>query len=217
MCGRVVKGERMMGFFSFIKGKKQGETDGKEARNKAAKKWWPDLSRFHKYILIKNITLEDVEELLEEYGELAFGEKNLYHFRYAAVPDGKDWIVVEYPDAVKQPQYRNFWGYHDIAIWLGQRAEMEFCVAVPKSGEMKDMFFSMLDSQNPYEDFRMGVYQNQRFYMVPSDETFEWKHSSLGVSDVEIYLQENYGFEMLWLFGGKKYGWKDFEVMIAAE
>jgi len=173
-----------------------------------SKDWWPDLTNYTKGILLHNISLENVKKLLGEYARLYAGKKEiLCEFYYTFLPDNAEWLYLKFPNFKDMPHYYNFETYQNMMIWLSDKSDREFCLAIPNSQTLP-LFFSMMDKENPYGDSTIGVYASRSFVFSVPQEILEWGKVPAREFDYWGYLQAKFNFHIKWLADMNEYKWE---------
>lgn len=117
----------------FQKEKSNEKLTPNMAGYRLTQEWWPDLTIYRKAILLHNISFDEIDCLLKEYAAICSDKKqNVYDFFYTAIPDDNAWVYLEFPNFENAPHHVNFWHYQNLLIWLSQKADKEFCLAIPK-------------------------------------------------------------------------------------
>lgn len=184
-----------MGFFRAEKKAEPKKLTPDMAGYRPSKDWWPDLTAYKRAIILQHISLTDVRALLEQYAAIALNPKTVpLSFSYATFPTQPDWVYLEYPYVSEMPHYRNFWHYQNLTLWLSQKAEQEFCLAIPQTPSAP-LFLSKRDTQNPAGDSMAGIYADRDFYFIIPEEIFEWDTVPTSAFPYTSYLKEVYDFD----------------------
>lgn len=164
-----------------------------------AQEWWPDLTAYRKAILLQNITFDEIDMLLKEYENLWSDKKRVvYDFFYTLMPDDTSWVYFEFPSFENVPHYQNFWVYQDLLIWLRQKADKGFCLAIPRNPK-QPLFLSVADEKNPRGDSCVGIYADRDFYFEIPGKIFEWGPLPTSAFNYMGYLREAFQFDTRWL------------------
>lgn len=190
-------------------GIKKGENEMNSANHKAlapdeagyrsSKAWWPDLTNYHKAILLQHTTFADIANLLQEYAQI-WTDKHAVRcdFFYTTLPADKTWAYLAFPTIEGAPHYVNFWNYQNLLIWLTQKANKAFCLAMPHD-QRQPLFLATPDSQNPYGDSCVGIYADRDFYFELPAEILEWGPVPTSAFDIAGFLQTAFQFDTHWL------------------
>lgn len=182
-----------------------------------SKDWWPDLTDYKKAILLHNISLEDVKKLLQEYASLYKDKKEAVgEFYYAFLPDSTEWVYLEFPTFKDIAHYNNFDTYQNIMIWLSDKSDKEFCLAIPKTQRLP-LFFSMIDKENPWGDSTVGVYASRDFYFSVSQQVLEWGEVPTQDFDYRGYIKKVFGFNTDLLANINQCKWEKSELTLTFE
>lgn len=174
----------------------------------------PDLTEYKRAILLHNISLDDVTALIEEYSTIAAGQRMIMHeFHYAILPESTGWIYLEYTYSAEVPHYMEFYHYQNLTIWLSQKSDKEFCLAIPLN-QYAPLFLSVRDTKNPYGDSMAGIYADRDFYFTIPSETFEWGPIPDSKFDYAGYLKTAYGFNTILLPNIKHCRWSECKVYL---
>lgn len=169
------------------------------AGQKSDKEWWPDLTQYRKAILLHNITFEDIDALIEEYAHISTDEKQLIcDFYYTHLPDDENWVYLEFPNFENIPHYLNFWNYQNLLIWLSQKSDREFCLAIPQN-QYQPLFLSTVDKKNPYGDSCVGIYADRDFYFEIPADSFEWGPVPTAPFNYVGFLKGQFDFDTQWI------------------
>lgn len=178
------------------------------------KEWWPDLTAYRKAILLHNITVNEVEILLKEYAAIWSGEQQIVcDFYYTSLPDNTAWIYLEFPNFENIPHYLNFWNYQNLLIWFSQKADKEFCLAIPQN-QNAPLFLSTMDRENPYGDSCVGIYADRDFYFEIPANIFEWGRIPTSAFDFMGFLKETFQFETQWIPKVAGCAWKKTQIAL---
>lgn len=179
------------------------------------KEWWPDLTEYRKAMLLHNISFKEIHELLKEYATLTTTKRKIIcDFFYTSLPDNPQWIYLEFPTLESIPHYQSFWNYQDLLIWLSQKSDREFCLAIPKTPNMP-LFLSTRDTQNPYGDSCVGVYASRDFYFYIPGNLFEWGPVPTSDFPLVTYLKESFSFDTLWIPKVSQCRWERTEITLS--
>lgn len=201
-----------MGLFEKEEGKKKLTPD--MAGYRPEREWWPDLTEYRKGIFLHNITYDDIDRLLKEYADIWLNKKQIVcDFFYTSFPDDAAWIYLEFPNFENVPHYLNFWNYQDLMIWLSQKTDKEFCLAVPKKQNLP-LFLSTMDKQNPYGDSCVGIYADRDFYFNIPGNIFEWGPVPASPFNYVGFLKENFQFDTQWIPKITQCEWKKTKITI---
>lgn len=182
-----------------------------------SKDWWPDLTDYRKGILLHNISLENVKKLLVEYASISKDKKEVVcEFYYAFLPGSTEWVYLELPNFKDVPHYCNFWTYQNIMIWLSDKSDREFCLAIPKNQRLP-LFFSMMDKENPYGDSTIGIYASRSFGFSVPEEILEWGEvpGPGQAFDYQGYLKEKFDFDTRQLADIVQCKWEKVELTLS--
>jgi len=154
--------------------KKEDKKIELKSGNKYDHERWPDLTAYRKAIFLHGTTFAAIEDLLKKYAEIWADKRKIEcSFAYALLPDNKEWIYLSFPNFEGIPHYENFWNYQNLMIWLSQKADREFCLAIPES-QYQPLFLSIIDKKNTRGDSCCGIYADRDFYFQVSGNIFEW-------------------------------------------
>lgn len=163
------------------------------------REWWPDLTAYRKAILLHNISFREVDTLLKKYADLCSDKKQVVcDFFYASLPGDTTWVYLEFPNFQETPHYLNFWHYQNLLIWLSQKSDKEFCIAIPEN-QKSPLFLSMMDKKNPYGDSCVGIYADRDFYFEVPGNIFEWGPVSASSFDLVGFLKGRFQFDTQWI------------------
>lgn len=183
--------------------KKKEQSDKKLTPDMAgyrpAQEWWPDLTAYRKAILLHNISYDEIDSLLKEYATLwAAPRPVVCDFFYTALPDDSTWIYLEFPNFEKVPHYENFSQYLNLMIWLSEKADRQFCLAIPQNPN-QPLFLSTMDEQNPCGDACMGIYADRDFYFEVAGDMFEWGPVPTAAFNYVGFLKNVFQFDTQWI------------------
>lgn len=200
-----------MGLFKKAKEKK---STSDMAGYRPQKEWWPDLTAYRKAMLLHNITFEEMDALLKEYGEIASGKKMIpCEFYYTALPDDPSWVYLEFPNFENVPHYLNLWHYQNLLIWLSQKSDGEFCLAIPRD-QYQPLFLSTVDRKNPYGDSCVGIYADRDFYFEVPGNVFEWGPVPTSAFDFVGFLKGTFQFDTQWIPKVSQCKWERTQIML---
>lgn len=178
------------------------------------REWWPDLTAYRKAMLLHNITFDDMDALLKDYAMIWSDKKKVVcDFLYTALPDDEAWIYLEFPNFEGIPHYLNFWNYQDLLVWLSQKADREFCLAIPEN-QYQPLFLSTMDKQNPRGDSCVGIYADRDFYFEIPGEVFEWGPVPTSAFDYAGFLKGTYQFDTRWIPKVTQCEWKKTRITL---
>ncbi|MDE6984657.1 MAG: hypothetical protein K2O99_09025 [Lachnospiraceae bacterium] len=176
--------------------------------------WWPDLTAYRKAILLHRITFDEIDALLKEYAQIcADKNKVACDFCYTALPDDKDWIYVEFPTFENVPHYLSLWNYQNLMVWFSQKADRQFCLAVPMTFR-QSLFLSIMDQKNPHGDSCMGIYEDRDFYFEIPGDVFEWGPVPTTPFNYRGFLKEAFAFDTQWIPKVDHCPWKKTQVVL---
>lgn len=174
----------------------------------------PDLTAYRKAILLHNVTLIQLDTLIKEYGTLWKDKKEIAcDFRYTALPDDPAWIYLEFPNFDGVPHGLNFWNYQNLMIWITQKSDKEFCLAIPFN-QSEPLFLSTLDQNNPYGDSCVGIYADRDFYFNVPENLFEWGPVPDAPFDYTGFLSRAYQFDTQWIPKIAQSQWKKTQIIL---
>lgn len=163
------------------------------------KNWWPDLTAYRKAILLHAVSFDDLDALLKEYAAIAVYEKQIVcDFLYTALPGDPAWVYLEFPGFAEWTHDRNLWHYADLLIWLSQKSDREFCLAIPEN-QNAPLFLSTVDRQNPRGDSCVGIYADRDFYFEIPADIFEWGPLPTEPFPYAAFLNGQFGFDTRWI------------------
>ncbi len=178
------------------------------------REWWPDLTAYRKAILLHNITFDEIDTLLKQYAEISSDKKKLVcDFCYTALPDDKTWIYLEFPNFENVPHYLSFWNYQNLLVWLSQKSDREFCLAIPKD-QRQPLFLSTMDKKNPYGDSCAGIYADRDFYFEIPGNVFEWGPIPTSAFNFIVFLNERFQFDTQWIPKVTQCEWKRTQITL---
>ncbi len=164
-----------------------------------AREWWPDLTDYRKAILLHRITYAEVDALLKEYAAIAQSNNQITcDFYYTALPADTSWIYLEFPNFETAAHYQNFWTYQNLLLWMSEKADREFCLAIPQK-QYQPLFLSTMDKENPYGDSCCGIYADRDFYFEVPGEIFEWGPVPTEAFDFAGFLKGAFQFDTRWI------------------
>ena len=176
--------------------------------------WWPDLTEYRKGMLLHNISFEDIDALLKEYATIWSDKKQVVcDFCYTSLPDDPTWIYLEFPNFEGIPHYKNLWNYQDLLIWFSQKADREFCLAIPRN-QFQPLFLSMMDKQNPRGDSCVGIYADRDFYFEVPGDLFEWGPVPTSAFNYAGFLKDTFQFDTQWIPKVAHCEWKKTRVTL---
>ncbi len=179
-----------------------------------AKEWWPDLTAYRKAILLHNITFDEIDTLLKEYAQICSDKKQVIcNFFYTSIPDDTSWVYLEFPNFENVPHYLNFWNYQNLMIWFSQKADMEFCLAIPQD-QNQPLFLSTMDRQNPFGDSCIGIYADRDFYFEVPGDIFEWGPVPTSAFNFVGFLKETFQFDTQWIPKVSQCEWKNTQITL---
>ncbi len=179
-----------------------------------AKEWWPDLTAYRKAILLHNITFDEIDTLLKEYAKICSDKNQITcNFFYTSIPDDTSWVYLEFPNFENVPHYLNFWNYQNLMIWFSQKADREFCLAIPQD-QNQPLFLSTMDSQNPFGDSCIGIYADRDFYFEVPGDVFEWGPVPTSAFNFVGFLKETFQFDTQWIPKVSQCEWKNTQITL---
>ncbi len=179
------------------------------------KKWWPDLTAYRKAMLLHNITFQEMDALLKEYGEIASGKETIpCDFYYTALPDDPSWVYLEFPNFENAPHYLNLWHYQNLLIWLSQKSDKEFCLAIPRD-QYQPLFLSTVDKKNSCGDSCVGIYADRDFYFEVPGDLFEWGPVPTSAFNFVAFLKGTFQFDTLWIPKVSQGKWERTQITLA--
>lgn len=203
-----------MGLFKKEKRDKNPESNPNTVSRRSSPEWWPDLTAYRKAIFLHNITFNEVDALLKEYAAICSDSKKLVcDFYYASLPVDTTWLYLEFPNFENIPHYLNFWNYNNLLIWLSQKAEKEFCLAIPKN-QNQPLFLSVVDEKNPNGDSCVGIYADRDFYFTIPENLFEWGPMPTSPFHFMGFLKEKFQFDTRWIPQTTQCEWKRTQVTL---
>lgn len=120
-----------------------------------------DITKYSKFIVIKNSSEEYMINHIKEYGELFGGDKKSYEFKYHHV-SGKgnsDYIIIKCPDDM------DFYNYHNLSGWFygyeedKNMPELSAVISFNKENEGEN-YYAYLDPDNSSKDTLIGVFDD---------------------------------------------------------
>lgn len=179
------------------------------------REWWPDLTDYRKAVLLHNISFQEVDTLLKEYAVICSGGKQITcDFFYTSLPDDKEWLYLEFPNFEEAPHYLNFWHYQNLLVWLSQKADKEFCIAIPKN-QYQPLFLSTMDKNTPHGDSCVGIYADRDFYFGIPGNLFEWGPVPTSAFDVAGFLKGTFQFSTQWIPKIVRCKWEKTQITLA--
>ncbi len=176
--------------------------------------WWPDLTAYRKAVFLHNISFGDLDALLKEYAAIFSDKKRIVcDFYYTALPDDRTWTYLEFPNFENVPHYVNFRHYQNLLIWLSQKADREFCLAIPEN-QKYPLFLSTMDKKNPYGDSCMGIYADRDFYFEVPGDVFEWGPVPTSAFNYVAFLNQSYQFDTSWILKVSQCKWEKTQVTL---
>ncbi len=184
------------------------------AGHRPDKEWWPDLTAYRKAILSHNITFDEMDALLKEYGEIWSGKETMVcDFFYTALPDDTSWIYLEFPNFKNVPHYLNLWHYQNLLIWLTQKTDKEFCLAIPQD-QYQPLFLSTMDRKNSFGDSCVGIYADRDFYFEVPGNMFEWGPVPTSAFNFTGFLKGTFQFDTLWIPKVSQCKWEKTQITL---
>ncbi len=179
------------------------------------KGWWPDLTEYRKAMLLHNITFAELDTLLKEYGTISSGDKKqiVCDFFYTSIPDDNSWVYLEFPNFENVPHYLNLWHYQNLLIWLTEKTDKEFCLAIPKNQNCP-LFLSTVDRKNPRGDSCAGIYADRDFYFEIPGNIFEWGPVPSSAFNYVAFLDGAFQFDTQWIPKVSRCGWSKTQVTL---
>lgn len=177
--------------------------------------WRPDLTAYRKAMLLHHVSFQEVDTLLKKYAALYSGEKQLAcDFFYTSLPGDTAWLYLEFPNFENCPHSLNFWHYQNLLIWLSQKSDKEFCLAIPKN-QNSPLFLSTVDRKNPYGDSCVGIYADRDFYFEVPGDVFEWGPVPNAAFNFMGFLKGAFQFDTRWIPKTVQCKWERTQITIA--
>ena len=183
----------------FHKENNSKKIESDEAGNRSDCEWCPDLTAYRKVIFLHNITFDEIDTLLKKYADIWSDKRKIVcDFEYTFLPDDKNWIYLSFPNFKDVAHYQNFWNYLNLMIWLSQKTDKEFCLAIPEV-QHQPLFLSTIDKMNPRGDSCNGIYADRDFYFQVPGSVFEWGPIPTSAFDFVGFLKNVYQFDTQWI------------------
>ncbi len=179
-----------------------------------SREWWPDLTDYRKAMLLHHISYDEIDALLKEYAEINSDNKAIVcEFLYTCLPDEPSWVYVEFPNFDNAPHYLNLWNYQNLLVWMSQKADQGFCLAIPRD-QRKPLFLSIMDGKNPHGDSCVGIYADRDFYFEIPGDIFEWGPVPTSAFNYVGFLKETFQFDTQWIPGVSKCEWRKTQITL---
>lgn len=123
------------------------------------------------------------------------------------LPEHEEWTYLEFPNFEGIPHYHSFWNYQNLVIWLTEKADRDFCLAIPMQPNAP-LLLSEPDRTNPYGDSCKGIYADRQFVFEVPGEVLRWGAIPTAPFDYVGYLKKVFQFDAQWIPGVANSKWE---------
>ena len=168
-----------------------------QTKKQEAQAFLPDLTEYQKLLLLKGATYAEISALLKEYAGIWRGEqKAVCSISCTALPE--KWVCLTVSGLEQLPPELSLWHYQNLLLWLSQKSQEEFCLALPHAPQ-QPLFFSRKDRRNYAGDSCVGIYADRNFYFEVPGSRIEWGPLPAAGFDYNGFLAHAIGFHIQWL------------------
>lgn len=178
-----------------------GKSGMKKKMRKAAPEEWPDLQDYNKAILLRGMTMENVEQMLNHYANYQRGKHGQEHvLRYTTAPPMAGWVYLKFNGSAMIDPVVEFYYYQELMVWMGKAADTAFCLAVARTPDPdghRNRFVAEPDD-NPFMVSTQGILHGKAFSYGGAGVLRIGAPVPAGFS-LENYLQEHFSFDLSYL------------------